>query len=220
MIRRSIVAVALGCLTAACGGDRADFELTSDLPSTDLIGEFADLTHTETDIRGAGISLAKVKLERPNPGELLFTIPSSEDESGSRFLMQFGQAENAPGKTTIRVTINVPSIRMGLNKELSESKVESYFQKHARELIAAVDKGSSSRSASRELAELFDSVAMVTNPSDQKKLEQAALREEKGWDTGWRKEAPADDAEDSDSASTERSSAKPGWEKPTWGAVR
>ena len=221
MLKRSIIVAGLGCLTAACGGDRPDFELTSDLPSTELIGEFADLTQTQTDIRSAGVSLARVKLERSNPGELLFTIPSTEDEAGSRFLMQFAEAENAPGKTTIRVTINVPSVKMGFNKELSESKVETYFQKHSRELVAAIGNGSSTRSASRELAELFDSVAMVTNPADQKKLEQAAQREAKGWDAGWHDEPPSDEEENSGSATADaRPATKPGWEKPTWGAAR
>jgi hypothetical protein len=62
---------------------------------------------------------------------------------------------------------------------------------------------------------------MVTNPADQKKLEQAAQREAKGWDAGWHDEPPSDEEENSGSATADaRPATKPGWEKPTWGAAR
>ena len=220
MIKRMIFGMVLASLTIGCGSDQPDFEIATDLPRTKLIGEFADLATAESDLREAGISLKKVSLTRPTPEELLFTIPSSENDAGSTFHMQFVEGAQ-PGKTTIRVKIDVPAVKMGLNKELSENKVETHFEKYVNQMVNAIRDGRSTALAADEFVSMFDTLALVTNPSDKKRLDQAMESEKKGWQSGWRQEASIDDDDSEDSApSSARSSTKPGWEKPTWGSAR
>lgn len=155
---------------AGCGPSGPDFTEPAKVPAAMLVDEFAALASLSSPLTEAGYGSSRVRVERRGKSELLFTIPSSESKDGSTFLLQFTPGQQ-PLHSEVKVTIEVPALPMGVNKVLSEQKVEDYFQRHTKALIAAMASRESTSAAAHEFVSMFDALALATNPSLKRKLE-------------------------------------------------
>lgn len=155
----------------AAFGER-DFSVTVHRPLTQTYAAFSAVHTFGSGLRNAGFDNAKVTVVRPSDHEIVFTIPSSESQAGSRIALTFTPIDNGRA-TAVSAAIDVPPVAMpeaGRNMVLSEAKVEDSFEEAIASMAERLNAGQSVAQAQHELTTLLDVVALASNPTQRRAL--------------------------------------------------
>ena len=149
-------------LASGCGGTGTeDFAIEVQRPVTVA---FAPFSQVDTGIAGQIFPGLQVKMSRPSESELLYTIPG-DGTSDSTFLLTF-EPTGEGAATIIHVAIDVPPVRSkidGLDKVLSEDKVEAVMKKLLESTGKSLEGGEADSSESKGFSQLLTGVAIATN---------------------------------------------------------
>lgn len=176
---RSIGWIGISLLSLGGGlaafGER-DFAVTVHRPVADTYAAFSAVHTFGSGLRSAGFDNAKVTVTRPSPDEIVFTIPSTESQAGSRIALTFSPLGDGRA-TQIVAAIDVPAVTMpeaGRNMVLSEAKVEASFEEAIGNMAERLNAGQSVAQAQHQLTTLLDVVALASNPQHIRALKQRA----------------------------------------------
>lgn len=165
---RAMLAGSLAMLAAGCSaGSGSDFVLESTAPRAGLIAGFAQLKDVPVAWPLEWPVAIRPKLERPAPDELLFSIPSSESEAGSRIHMKFSDGESS-GSTAIYVTIDLPKVG-----DLDEDREEGMFRETSKVLIEDIQAQRPPGKIQTNFAALLYTIALESNPARKAAIEAA-----------------------------------------------
>lgn len=161
----------IGIALAAAGGGyvalgERDFSVTVHRPIEDTYAAFSAVHTFGGGLRTYGFDNAKVTIARPSEHEIVFSIPSTESQAGSRIALTFEPVAGGRA-TTITAAIDVPAVpypEAGRNMVLSEAKVEAKFEEAIATMAERLDAGQTVSQAQHELALLLDVVALASNP--------------------------------------------------------
>lgn len=149
-------------LASGCGGTGTeDFTIEVQRPVTVA---FAPFSQVDTGIAGQIFPGLQVKMSRPSESELLYTIPG-DGTSESTFLLTF-EPTGEGGATIIHVAIDVPPVRSkidGLDKVLSERKVEAAVERLFESAGASLERRETGSSQLAEFSRILTGVAIATN---------------------------------------------------------
>lgn len=162
----------IGIALAAAGGGyvalgERDFSVTVHRPIDQTYAAFSAVHTFGGGLRTYGFDNAKVTIERPSDHEIVFSIPSTESQAGSRIALTFEPFDGGRA-TTVTAAIDVPPVphpEAGPNMVLSEEKVEASFEEAIAAMAERLDAGQTVAQAQHELAQLLDVVALASNPA-------------------------------------------------------
>ena len=154
--------VLLALLASGCGVTGAeDFAIEVQRP---VAAVFAPFSQIDTGIAGQIFPGLQVKKSRPSESELLYTIPG-DGASESTFLLTFEPTGDGAA-TIIHVAIDVPPVRRkidGLDKVLSERKLEAAVERLFESAGASLERRETSSSQLTEFSRILTGVAIATN---------------------------------------------------------
>jgi hypothetical protein len=152
----------LALLVGGCGNSGTeDFAVKVRRP---VAAVFAPFSLVDTDDAARVFPGLVVNKTRPNDHELLYTIPGTGAFEAT-FRLTFEPTSD--GATTIvHVAIDVPMVRAkidGVDKVLSERKVESAVKKLLESAGESLEAGAIDNSNSKDFSQLLTGVAIATN---------------------------------------------------------
>ena len=155
-------AVLPALLVGGCGGGGGeDFTVEVKRPVATVFASFSQVDSTYAAQIFPGLQINK---SRPSDHELLYTIPGT-GAFESTFRLTFEPA--AGGATTIiHVAVDVPPVRAkieGLDKVLSEDKVEAVMKKLLESTGKSLEGGEADSWESKGFSQLLTGVAIATN---------------------------------------------------------
>ena len=155
-------AVLPALLVGGCGGGGGeDFAIVVERPVATV---FAPFSQVDTGNAGQIFSGLQVKKSRPSDNEVLYTIPGT-GAFESTFRLTFEPAVGG-ATTIIHVAIDVPPVRAkieGLDKVLSENKVEVVVRKLLESAGKSLEARGTASMESAEFSQLLTGVAIATN---------------------------------------------------------
>lgn len=169
MLRRILFAVFASLLLAACGRGSEDFAVKVGRP-VDKVAAAFDGSAVDPEISSMFPGL-KVVRTRPNPNEVLYTIPG-DGEFPAAIKLTFEGSEDGQS-TVIHGAIDVPSTEVkydGKSMVISETKVEIIIRALVRSAAKKLEAGKSIEDERRDFARMMTVLAIIT---DSKKLRLA-----------------------------------------------
>lgn len=162
-----VLCLALPLLLASCGSDGEDFMVEVKRPVAAVVAPFVATDLAEAQALFSGLT---IKRTRPSDNEIVYTIPGDGAESIIRLRFEPLRGGEA---TTIHATVDVPPVRAkidGVDKVLSEYKIERRLKSLIEAARSDLEMGSSGGLGSQRLSILLVGVAVATN---KKYLDQA-----------------------------------------------
>jgi hypothetical protein len=148
-------------LLAGCGKEGADFTVEVKRPAAAVFAPLSAVDISEARLVFPGIA---VNRSRPNDSEILYTVPGT-DSSDATVRLRLEPVRDGEA-TVIHATVDVPPMRAkidGVDKQLSEAKVESLLKRILQSAARNLEMGSSGAADSRQLSALLLGLAIGTN---------------------------------------------------------
>jgi hypothetical protein len=174
-MRRLVLSIGLALALAGCGRGSEDFTVQVARSPADVMALLSQVDINEASIVISGI---KLKISRPNEGELLFSMPTSNHPGhkgeDSQIMIRFEPVSDGKG-TVLHVAVDVPPVPILMgepNMVLSEKKVE----KELRKVLVSFGKNLSERKDTgadkEELRKLLFALAVTSDFSLQAQANQ------------------------------------------------
>jgi hypothetical protein len=174
-MRRLVVSIGLALALTGCGRGSEDFTVQVARSPADVMALLSQVDINDASIVISGI---KLKISRPNAGELLFSMPTSkypgDKGENSEILIRFEPVSDGKG-TVLHVAVDVPPVPVLMgepNMVLSEKKVE----KELRKVLVSFGKNLSERKDTgadkEELRKLLFALAVTSDSGLQAQANQ------------------------------------------------
>ncbi len=149
-------------LLAGCGDSSAeDFAIEIKRPAATVYAPLSSVDLKDARMLFPGIV---VERSRPSDTEILYTIPGSGDFPAT---IRFQLEPKADGATTlVHAFVHVPAVRAtidGVDKQVSEKKVEIALQGLVKATASSLEMGSGAGAESIQLSGFMAGIAIATN---------------------------------------------------------